>query len=187
MNKSNRKKRNRSRNRNPWNVVHEPALAVAPHEPVAVDVFVPDAGATPRLGGEVTLAVGYRFMEDHYEPFAHVQLTQQFLDRVYQLARLVRDEGLEYVELDHRITWNCNVGRRRPQRLRIARNHFYWTACWHEALSELNTAPVLFKDLEERLPLAPTDGTGIVFMAIEDPDEQDEVLQELRPAPKLQE
>jgi hypothetical protein len=142
MDKSNRKNRNKGRKRNPWNVLHELATFIPPHEPVRVDVLAANAGDTPRIEGNFTLAIGYRFMEDHYEAFAHKRLTQQFLDRVYRLARLALAEGLEYLELDDRIEWKVSTGRRRPQRLRIASDHFYWTAMSYELGIELSTAPV---------------------------------------------
>lgn len=189
MDKSNRKNRNKGRKRNPWNVLHELATFIPPHEPVRVDVWAANAGDTPRIEGNFTLAIGYRFMEDRYESFAHKRLTQPFLDRVYRLARFALEEGLEYLELDDRIEWKVSTGLRQPQRLRIASDHFYWTAMLYELGIELSTAPVLFSDLEEQLLHVASGGSGVLSIAIDDPDDQADVLAELtsgtREAPVL--
>lgn len=155
---------------------------VESHQRPEVDLIAADAGATPIVGDGVVLAVAARFADDDYEPFAHVRLTQDLADRLYRLARFIQQENLEYLELEHRIEWTFEMYRRRPQYLRVTRTHFYWHGQAHESWAEVNTAPVLFRDLEEQLALNDsTAATQIIFIGIEDPDDRAEVLDALQP------
>lgn len=155
---------------------------IEPHEPPHVDVATaPDAGATPIIRNGVVLAVAHRFAEEDYEPFAYFTLTQEFVDKLYRLARFAQVEGVEYLELEHRIRWNVNLFRRQPQHLRITRNHFYWTGASPESWFEANTAPIRFSELEEKLALANSTGNTVVFIGIDDPDDQSDVLAEITP------
>jgi hypothetical protein len=144
--------------------------------PDNVDVTAPNAGATPTIEGNIMLAVPFRFAEVGYEPFAYVQLTQEFVDRLYRLARIAHDEVVEHLEVEHSIEWNVEMYKRRPQQLRIARNHFYWTGSSPCSWVEANTAPVLFSELEEQLALANSTGAQTIFIGIEDPADRAEVL-----------
>jgi hypothetical protein len=154
---------------------------VESHQRPEVDLLAADAGATPKIGDGVVLAVANRLADEGYEPFAYIRLTQEFVDRLYRLARFAQQENLEYLELEHRINWSFEMYRRRPQYLRIARNHFYWHGSPHHSWAEANTAPVLFGELEEQLALNDTTATRIIFVGIEDPDDRADALAALQP------
>lgn len=141
-----------------------------------VDITGPNAGATPTVKGDVVLAVPFRFAEVGYELFACVQLTQEFLGRLYRLARIAHDECIEHLEVEHRIEWTVEMYKRRPQHLRIARNYFYWTGSSPCSSVEANTAPVLFSELEEKLAQANSTSAQVILIGIEDPDDRAEVL-----------
>lgn len=159
-------------------------IVVYPHDPFDVDPLAPSAGSPPTLEKPIVLALGQYDEEGGYEPYFKVTLTQCLVDRLYRLARLAEAEALEYVEIEHRIDWGVSyVGKRAMQRLRIARNHFYWTASSVCLAAELRTAAVYFRDLEEQLSLALDGGTSVVFIGIPDADDQGEVLQHLASNP----
>ena len=146
-----------------------------------VDVTAPNAGATPDVGSGIVLAVPFRFAEVGCEPFAYVQLTQEFVDRLYRLARIAHDECVEHLEVEHRIEWNVEMYRRRPQHLRIARNYFYWTGSSPCSWVEANTAPILFSTLEEKLAEANATRNQVIFIDIADPEDRAEVLDAVVP------
>ncbi|MFC5550341.1 hypothetical protein [Massilia aerilata] len=174
MKKSKGKKRRRFYDTGP-SVIEE-------HEPPHVDVaLAADAGATPIIGGRVVLAVAHRFADEDYEPFAYFTLTQDFVDKLYRLARFTQVEGVEHLEIQHHIKWNVDLFKRRPQHLRITRNHFYWTGQSPYNWCEANTAPVRFSELEEKLALANSSADAVVFIGIDDPEEQSDVLAEIMP------
>lgn len=161
---------------------HDGPSVVESHQRPEVDLFAADAGATPIVGDGVVLVVSARFADEDYEPFAHVRLTQELIDRLYRLARFIQQENLEYLELEHRIEWAFEMYRRRPQYLRVSRNHFYWHGQAHESWAEANTAPVLFSDLEEQLAVNDSAAADrIIFLGIEDPDDRADVLDALQP------
>lgn len=159
---------------------HQTTIIIEPHKPFDVDPLAPSAGAPPTLERPVVLALGQYDEDGGYDPYSRAILTQHLVDRVYRLARLAEVEAIEYVELEHRIDWGVHyVGKRASQRLRIARNHFYWTASSAYLGAELRTAPVYFRSLEEQLSLALASSTYVIFIGIADLDDQAEVLQKI--------